>query len=106
MRVIAMQFLSLHRLTLPLDADVAAFAAGLFLVPSYGPASLTGNVLRYDESRPAWAREVWSLVCGRILEHGGHRNEHATRAELAHWLGADLSIPTGPREPPQTRPVP
>jgi hypothetical protein len=93
MHQIALSFLAAHGLTLPLAADVALFAAGFWPLPAPGPASLDGNILRYDEAWPGWEAAVWHLVCGRILENAGYPNGPGLRAELARGFGVVLHVP-------------
>jgi hypothetical protein len=90
LRQIAYQFLITHSLRLPVRADLALYAAGFFPVPSSGPASLDGDILRYDESRATWQLEVWNIICARLLEEGGQTDTPEARAELAQWLGVLL----------------
>ena len=80
---------------LPLRADDALYAAGFLPVPvrGHGPAHADGNVLRYDETRPTWEAEVWTLVCSRLLRRAGFPDTHAYRVSLARAFGVELAPP-------------
>jgi len=90
LRQVATRFLLAHDLRLPVEADVAAYAAGFWPLPSDGPTTLVGDILRYDELRPSWERDVWSLVCARLLMRDGFEPSLELRAELARWFGVVL----------------
>jgi len=90
LRQVAFRFLITHELRLPLPADVALYAAGFWPLPAEGPTTLDGNIVRYDESRPTWQLEVWSLVCERLLLQEGFGSTPELRAELARWFGVSL----------------
>jgi hypothetical protein len=90
LRQVATRFLVTHDLRLPLRADVALYAAGFWPLPSDGPASQNGDILRYDETRQTWEREVWSLVCARLLQRDGFEPTLELCAELAAWFGVVL----------------
>lgn len=120
---VATGFLRETGLIQPFSAEVAAVEAGLLLCPSTGPATLVPaqpggerggplrdrGVLRYDESRPGWEREVWSLVCGALLRRAGVADTPGARIDLAHELGADIEEVTGvvaPLRAVDERPLP
>lgn len=85
----ACQFLGETGFAAPLSAVEALRAAGLFPAPCLGPATLTGTILRHDQSRAGWEDEVWSLVCGALLRRSGEADTAFARAELARALGSE-----------------
>ena len=84
------RFLHEAGLELPICAEVALRAADLSPLPSQGPATLVGEVLRYDTTRPGWEREVWSLVCGYLLRRYELPDKYDARIALAQVFGVEL----------------
>lgn len=82
------QFLGKTGQILPLAAEDALMAAGLWPHPSAGPAKLHGGALYYDAQRPGWEREVWLLVCSELLRRAGRSSEPAACVRLALAFGA------------------
>jgi hypothetical protein len=94
---IAGRFLLETGLNPPFSAEVAAHEAGLLLCPSKGSANLTETIVRYDESRSGWERELWAIVCGVLLRRAGERDTLAGRAALVRALGRPLQRRDGRR---------
>lgn len=82
------RFLGESGLMLPISAEVALAAAGLWPVPWYGAARLVRSALYYDRTRRGWEREVWLLVCGELLRREGRDDGPDACCALARAFGA------------------